>query len=159
MFCCSLSCSNSTKSKCDRKCMLIAVAVLEFIEYTTIYHVNFCPQHYVVWVWQSILEIQAGSRRVDCGVKLGTVQSYMGKGMDTCAEYRVRYTSVSGDILKTTSSKETELQLAWKILPPQIWDCTSFIHGEYMERLDTRFFTPLKPEQNFMLTRCLDAAF
>jgi len=90
---------------------MIAVAVLEFKEYTRIYHVNFCPQHYVVRVWQSILEIQASSSYVDCGVKLGTVQSHMGKGMDICVEYTGRYTSVSGDIPKTTSSKETEFQL------------------------------------------------
>jgi hypothetical protein len=91
---------------------MIAIAVLEFKEYTTIHHVNFCPQHYVVRVWQSILEIQASSSYIDCGVKLGTVQSHMVKGMDICAEYTGRYTSVSGDILKTTSSKEREFQLA-----------------------------------------------
>jgi hypothetical protein len=44
------------------------------------------------------------------------------------------------------------LQLAWKILPPKIWDYTSFIHREYMEQLDSRFFTPLKPEKNFILS-------
>jgi len=48
--------------------------------------------------------------------------------MDICVEYIGRYTSVSGDILKTSSSKEIEFRIAWKILPPQIWDCTSFIH-------------------------------
>jgi hypothetical protein len=36
----------------------------------------------------------------------------MGKGMDICVEYTGRYTSVSGDILKTTSSKEREFQPA-----------------------------------------------
>jgi len=47
----------------------------------------------------------------------------MGKGMDICVDYTRRHTSMSGDILKTTSSKETEFQLSWKTLPPQIWDC------------------------------------
>lgn len=130
---------------------MIAVAVLEFKECTkyTMCHVNFCPQQYVVRVWQSILEIQASSSYVDCSVKLGTVQSHFSKGMNICVEYTGRHTSVSGDILKTTSSKNKEFQLAWKILPPQIWNYTSFIHREYMEQLDTRFFQSIKTQTKF----------
>jgi hypothetical protein len=77
----------------------------------SIHHVNFCPQQCVVRVWQSILDIQAGNSCVDCGVQLGTVQSHMGKGMETCEEYTGRYTRVSGDIPKTTSFKDISTSL------------------------------------------------
>lgn len=82
----------------------------------------------------------------------------MGKGMDICVEYTGRYTSVSGDVLKTTSSKEIEFQIAWKILPQQIWDCASFIHRVH-GAIRYQIFTPLKAEQNFILSRRSDAAF
>jgi phage baseplate assembly protein W len=62
---------------------------------------------------------------------------------------------VSGDIPKTTSFKEISTSLE-NLTTTNLG--LHIIHREYMEQLDSRIFTPLKPEQNFILSRCLDAS-